>query len=80
MRPVTRQTDTQIPHSKHTTSSSSDTRTTLLLLSLRDRPIEVKIGFGVRKLLHPLDLQALRIFVGDNVHDEDRFTVILDPN
>jgi hypothetical protein len=74
--PVARQTDARILYSGHITSSSSDTRTTLLLLGRRDRLIKVEIGFGVCELLHPFDFQA-PVLIGNDIYDEDRFAVHL---
>ena len=60
---------------------SSDTRRTLLFPNPRrcDRLSEIEIGFGVRELLEPFDLQA-PVFVGDDIYDEDRFAVPLNPD
>jgi hypothetical protein len=62
------------------TSSFTIIRTLLLLSSRRrDRLNEVEFGFGVRKLLRPLDLQT-PVFVGNEMCDEDRFAGSLNPD
>jgi hypothetical protein len=67
--------------SEHTASLSSDTRMTLLLLSCRrrDRLNIVEFGFGVRELLILFYLQA-PVFVGNDVYDDDRLAVHLNPD
>jgi hypothetical protein len=66
--------------SEHTASLlRSDTRRALLTRSRRcDRLNVVEFGFGIREVLELFELQA-PVFVGDDVYDEHRFTVILNP-
>ena len=81
--PVTWQTNAQVLRSERTAFLSSDTRRTLPLLLFspcrRDRFNKVEFGFGVRELLDLFDLQA-PVFVSNDVCDEDRFMVHLDPD
>jgi hypothetical protein len=78
-----RPTNAQALRSERTAFLSSDTRRTLPLLLFspcrRDRFNKIEFGFGVRELLDLFDLQA-PIFVGNDVCDEDRFVVHLDPD
>ena len=78
---ATRRKDAQVLHSECTASLSSDTQTTLPLISPRhrDRLDEVEFGFGVRELLDLFGLQA-PIFIGNDVYDEHRFTGSLNPS